>query len=287
MSDICVIINKHARRVRKDKQGLIELLHKQKGDIDIELVSSRKFTHTLRTKALANPKRIIVAGGDGTVATAAHMLAKTNIEFGIIPAGTTNSFARSLQLPLDWSQAIEAALKKTAKPVNLGVVNGQSFVSIAAIGLSEKVASTIPDSLKKRLGRLAYFIWGSIVLFRAKPFHAVIKSGKKTYVIDTFQIVVANAELHGSLPVARSANLKNDKLVLLAFGQSGSKWQHLHNLYLYARRRHHNKSDVLILEGEDFSIQTKPVKKVEVDGEVKTKTLADFSIDKKALKIAH
>lgn len=287
MSDICVIINKHARRVRKERQTLIDLLQKQKGDIEIRLVSSRKFTRSLRQAALTHPKRIVVAGGDGTVATAAHMLAKTSVELGIIPAGTTNSFARSLQISLNWPKAVKTALQKSAKPVNLGLVNGQNFVSVAAIGLSEKVASTIPDSFKKRLGRLAYFVWGSAVLFRAKPFHAVIKSGKQTYVIDTFQIVVANAELHGSLPVARSANIKNDKLVLLAFGQSGSKWRHLYNLSLYARRRHQNKSDVLVLEGEDFKVQTKPVKKVEVDGEVKTKTVADFSVDAKALRIAH
>ena len=50
---------------------------------------------------------IAVAGGDGTVESVAATLIGETLPLGIIPAGTFNNFARSLDLPLDPMQACE------------------------------------------------------------------------------------------------------------------------------------------------------------------------------------
>lgn len=280
-----VVINKHARQVRRRKQELIDLINSNAENASVQIVSGKKFIRALRTAALTHPKRIIVVGGDGTIATAAHMLTKSKIELAIIPAGTTNSFARSLNLPLEWSKAVKRAFRGSADDINVGTVNGHHFVSVASIGLSEHVARTIPDSFKKKLGRVSYFLWGGLVLARSKSFQATIKTDKKSYKVDTYQIVVANSRLHGSIPVARSAHISKDELVVLVFGRSGSKLRHMRNLGLYLMRKHQDHKDVLVLHTKKASITTKPGRHVEIDGEVKSRTPAKFQLEKQALKI--
>lgn len=286
--DTYIVINKYARRVRRERRLLEELAGKSLGDSSkIRVVHPAKFSKTVRDIALKQPKRIIVAGGDGTVTSAVHMLAKSKIELGIIPAGTTNSFARSLNIPLEWPRAMKVAANSSAKFVNTGSVNGHHFTSVAAIGLSERVASTIPDNFKKRLGRAAYFIWGARKLVVSRAFKVKIKTKEKVHRFNTHQLVVANAKLHGSLPIAKEADIKRDQLVLVAFGRTHSKAKHLRNLYLYLRGKHQEHDDVLVLSGKQFSITTHPWRNIELDGEVKSKTPVNIKLEKSAIKIAH
>ena len=286
--DTYIVINKYARRVRREHRVLEELASKSmETPAHIKIVHPAKFSKTVRDIALKHPKRIIVAGGDGTVTSAVHMLAKSKIELGVIPAGTTNSFARSLDIPLKWPEAMKVAVHSSAKSVNTGSANGHHFTSVAAIGLSERVASTIPDNFKKRLGRAAYFIWGARKLIVSRAFKVEVKTKEKTHHFNTHQLVVANAKLHGSLPIAKEADIKHDQLVLVAFGRTHSKAKHLRNLYLYLRKKHQEHEDVLVLSGSKFSIRTNPRRNVEIDGEVKSKTPVTIKLEKSAIKIAH
>ena len=49
---------------------------------------------------------VIVGGGDGSVGTAASVLAGSEIPLGILPLGTRNHFARDLRVPLDLEGAV-------------------------------------------------------------------------------------------------------------------------------------------------------------------------------------
>lgn len=77
---------------------------------------------------------VVACGGDGTVAAVARALAGTGHAFGILPMGTFNNFARSLDLPDDLERAIEVVKTGVARPVTLGRVNGREFLEAAAIG---------------------------------------------------------------------------------------------------------------------------------------------------------
>lgn len=79
---------------------------------------------------------IIVAGGDGTINEVVHGLA--NLEYrpkvGVIPAGTTNDFARALSLPLKIQDALSIILEEHSIYLDIGRVNDQHFINIAEIG---------------------------------------------------------------------------------------------------------------------------------------------------------
>ena len=68
---------------------------------------------------------IIAAGGDGTLNEVIHGIAQEEKrpKVGIIPAGTTNDFARALRIPRDIKKAMDIILAGHSKKRDIGKVN--------------------------------------------------------------------------------------------------------------------------------------------------------------------
>lgn len=282
-----LIINRHARQMRKQRKQFVLQAKANYPELEIISVQPHKLRRGVARAANEGFERIIVSGGDGTIATAAQVLAKSSIEYGIIPGGTTNAFARALNLPLELDKALDLAMSGQAQPVNLGNVNGYNFISMATLGITEQIASTIPDGLKKAVGRVSYTIWGLIKFIFSKPFVATIKTTEKSYEVTTHQILVASARFHGGKPITPDAGPSKDELVIMSMGTDGSKWQYLKNLILYysAARHDHSKS-IEIVRTQSAKITTKPSKKrIDVDGETLTRTPAQFKLETDAILI--
>jgi diacylglycerol kinase family enzyme len=86
-------------------------------------------------QAAAKYPRIVIAGGDGTIASAAQLLTGGDVELAILPLGTLNHFARDLEIPTDLGKAAALAANGTAKPVDVAEVNGRRFINNASVGL--------------------------------------------------------------------------------------------------------------------------------------------------------
>ncbi len=85
------------------------------GGIDVHDTPPDQLQAALREEMGAKPPRIIVAGGDGTVCTAATLLVGSDTELGLLPGGTLNHFARDHHIPLDLGEAAEVAAHGTAR----------------------------------------------------------------------------------------------------------------------------------------------------------------------------
>jgi diacylglycerol kinase family enzyme len=105
----------------------------------VEVVPGRR----LRTTARQLAKRvtdgdldaIAVAGGDGTISSVAHALAGSGVPLGVIPLGTLNHFAIDLGLPPDADDAIAVIAAGEVRDVDVGEVNGRTFINNSSIGL--------------------------------------------------------------------------------------------------------------------------------------------------------
>ena len=87
------------------------------------------------TKAVeGKARRILVAGGDGTIATAAALVAQTDIELAILPGGTLNHFARDHNIPTDLGKAALVAGEGEVIGADLGYVNDCVFLNTSSIG---------------------------------------------------------------------------------------------------------------------------------------------------------
>jgi diacylglycerol kinase family enzyme len=84
-----------------------------------------------------------VAGGDGTQALVAGIAAERGIPFVVISAGTRNHFALDLGLDREHPAACLNALSDGVElRVDLGVINGQTFVNNASFGAYAEVVET-------------------------------------------------------------------------------------------------------------------------------------------------
>jgi diacylglycerol kinase family enzyme len=86
--------------------------------------------------------RILVAGGDGTLGTAAAALLGTDTELAVLAAGTLNHFARDHGIPEDPSEAIGIAIGGESAPVDVGVVSNHVFLNTASVGMYVRYVRT-------------------------------------------------------------------------------------------------------------------------------------------------
>ena len=96
-------------------------------------------------------ERVLVSGGDGTIATAATALMKTPAELAILPGGTLNHFARDLGISTDDDEALELAVEGQTRGVDVGLVNGRVFLNTSSVGAYVRFVR-IRERLEKRFG---------------------------------------------------------------------------------------------------------------------------------------
>jgi len=128
-------------------------------------------------------RRVLVAGGDGTIATAAAVACDTGVEVAVLPAGTLNHFARDLEIPLELDQALELAATGAARGVDVGFVNDRPFLNTSSVGAYVGFVRT-RERIERWTGyRLASFLAGLRVMTRLRSFNVqvAVEGQAKTY----------------------------------------------------------------------------------------------------------
>jgi diacylglycerol kinase family enzyme len=121
-----------------NKQGgsagsVIETLQSA-SNITVYAVDAEEMKEAIQEAVDKNLPRIVVSGGDGTLAMAAGLLVDSNTELAIIPGGTLNHFAKRLHIPLDSNDALQLALNGRAQPTPFAMVNEQLFLNTSSVG---------------------------------------------------------------------------------------------------------------------------------------------------------
>jgi YegS/Rv2252/BmrU family lipid kinase len=124
-------------------------------------------------------ERLIVAGGDGSATEAAHVLVGTATALAVLPAGTGNLLALNLGIPLDHEEALRLALTGDAKPIDVGRANGAAFIIAVGLGLDARIIRDANREMKRRWGKLAYFITGWRNLRRPNDPYTIIVDGRR------------------------------------------------------------------------------------------------------------
>lgn len=115
---------------------------------------------------------VVVGGGDGTVSYAAGRVAGTNVILGVLPLGTANDFARTMEIPNNLAEACATVAGGKVVDIDLGQANGAPFLNVASVGLSVAVTEALSLRLKRYIGPLAYSIVTLTAYARHKPFRA-------------------------------------------------------------------------------------------------------------------
>ncbi len=120
--------------------------------------------------AVRNDYQTIVAGGgDGTVSAVAGVLAGTRKTLGVLPLGTLNHFAKDLQLPLDLDGAMETIMAGRTVQVDVGEVNGRTFINNSSLGLYPRIVKEREKQQQLGWGKWPAFVWAAITVLRRYP----------------------------------------------------------------------------------------------------------------------
>jgi diacylglycerol kinase (ATP) len=218
--------------------------------------------------AAAGCDRVVVAGGDGSIAPAAAAAGAAGIPLAVIPAGTANDFARRMRLPVDLAAACRLAVHgPLLRDMELGRMDGRPFVNVASAGLPAPAARRA-TAWKKPLGPLGYAAGAVAAGVTASAVPVKVDcDGDTLFEGDAWQVTVAasgafgagvrieEADPHdGALEVVAVAAGPRPGLVALAYRlRSGSLSSHRR-----ARRR----------RCESATVEAPPGTEWNVDGEI-------------------
>ena len=121
----------------------VEKIFREHGhEIGSTLIEAGGLERALEQALAAAPDGIIVAGGDGSVSTAARHLGGTSVTLGILPMGTFNLAARDLGVPLEMDKAARFLATASPFPIDVLDVDGHCCLCTTIIGFYPEFART-------------------------------------------------------------------------------------------------------------------------------------------------
>jgi len=171
----------------------------------IEVPKSKRAPKAVK-QALEDGAELILAwGGDGMVRRCINALGDTQVPLAIVPAGTSNLFAKNLGIEADIAAAVQVALLGERRRLDVGRFEGERFAVMAGAGFDAAMIEGA-DGLKDRLGRGAYVLGGATKL-TAPSFEAKIKiDGTRWYKGPASCVLVGNVgELFAGIEVFADA----------------------------------------------------------------------------------
>ncbi|MCA9397260.1 hypothetical protein KC573_00365 [candidate division WWE3 bacterium] len=157
-----------------------------------------------------HPKRVLIAGGDGTVSFIAGLL-ESSVEVGIVPIGTENVLARTFGVPTNPTEAIELGLRSQ----NLIEVDGLRvddrvyFLNISA-GVSSLVIKDTATEHKQKFGKFAYVFHTIKHIMQPEKYTFDITIDGKEQTLQATEMLVANVKEFGMKRVTVSENIDSN-----------------------------------------------------------------------------
>ncbi|WP_125711173.1 diacylglycerol kinase [Lacticaseibacillus porcinae] len=162
---------------------------------------------------------IVAAGGDGTINEVVNGIAphRHRPKMAIIPAGTTNDYARALAIPReDPVAAAKVILAGQTLRMDIGKANKHYFMNIAAGGLLSELTYGVPSEFKSIFGYFAYLIKGAEMLPAIKqfPIHLEYDDGVYDGPASMFLLAMTNS-IGGFEQIVPDSSLGDGKFSLI------------------------------------------------------------------------
>ncbi|MFC5051924.1 diacylglycerol/lipid kinase family protein [Rubritalea spongiae] len=158
--------------------AVLDSLQSEDIRVCVEFCKGREIEKVITDLLRDLPTAIIVAGGDGTVATAAGLMENSGVALGIIPMGTFNLAARDHNIPLELKSALRVLSTAIPEPIHLMKISGRPCLCTAIIGFYPHMARMIDEYHGKYWWRKSLIvIWWSILRFAKSTIYRVSLQG--------------------------------------------------------------------------------------------------------------
>jgi diacylglycerol kinase (ATP) len=273
-----LLVNRHARRGEQGWATAVQQLQALGVELlEVPIADSHQISDLIR-EYRHRVDRVIIGGGDGTLNAAIAGLVDTQLPLGILPLGTANDLARTLNIPTNLEDACRLITAGKVQHIDLGWVNDHYFFNVASLGLSVQITEKLTQEAKRRWGVLAYAIAAVQVLWRSRPFYAEIGTVERSTRVKTVQIAVGNGRYYGGgMAVAADATITDERLDLYSL-ELRHGWGIITLLPALWRGHHATAPQVRALHGREFYISTRRPRPINTDGEITTVTPAHFRV---------
>jgi YegS/Rv2252/BmrU family lipid kinase len=266
---LLVITNDDAGTARDDAlESALEIL-RERCSVEVQSTSQPGQLDGVLQRAVS--RHIVVAGGDGSLhAVVAALYRRHELEHkvvGLLPMGTGNDFARSLDIPLDVEEAARVVLDGEVRPMDLVVDElGEVVVNNVHVGAGAQ-ASRRGARWKERLhkvgvgrvnlGRLGYPIGAVQAAFQPPSVHMHVEvDGRVVTDVDRPVLMVAignGANVGGGTELTPEADPEDGKVDVMISHAVGPLAKVGYALRL-SRGEHHHRDDVQYLRGSQVTI---------------------------------
>ena len=256
---------------------------------DVHAVEPEHIADTVRALVDGGARRVLVAGGDGTIATAAATLLKTPAELAILPGGTLNHFARDLGVSVDAPEALALAATGAPRGADVGMVNGRVFLNTSSVGAYVRFVR-VRERLEPRFGyRIASVLAAIRIMFQFQRFGVEIEVDGVARIYRTPLLFIGVGERELQLPTLgnRVENGRRGLHVMVVRGRSAARLLAI-GLAAVARGVDHvsrtPQFDSFIVDRVRIDLRTRV--RVAVDGElVQMDPPLEFALHRDALQV--
>lgn len=227
----------------------------------------------------------IVAGGDGTLNAFVNAVAPDfrGIRVGILPAGTGNDFARSLECNESMEHALNVVQQGKTKKVDIiKVTVGERckyLINASALGFGPLVHEKMTSGVKESLGPVAYLLGAVKALPEVTSYKVCLTlNGTESFCSDVYNMVVSNGKtIAGGTEVAPHALVDDGEMDLILFPALP-----LGKLALAVSQvffgTHIESDHVIVKKARTLHLESEPPIQLNVDGEMAGESPVTFEV---------
>src|ERR671917_1285223 len=239
---------------------------------------------------------LLVAGGDGTINDVVNGLGRAGfpegVTLGILPAGTGNDLAATLEIPKDADLAEDVIRQNRVRTLDVARVRSEGvgerfFINVATGGLGAEISDANEGEFKKRWGKLSYL---RASLEGAKDFdirELTLYLDGEPREVRAVNVVVGNCRYAGGgWLAAPKANPEDGLLDVVVIEDIGIKEFLTLAPAALARFDYLGREGVYATQAREIRVETRPDGlEFTVDGEVIGDEPAEFVVLPRALKV--
>nr|WP_229688684.1 diacylglycerol kinase family protein [Micromonospora yangpuensis] len=117
---------------------------------------------------------VFACGGDGTVMACVSGLVGTDAALAVLPQGTGNLLAANLGLSVDVAAALQVAVERGRRQLDVGAVEDHYFAVMAGMGFDAQMLADTSETTKARIGWPAY-VMGAARHLRDRPMRVTVR----------------------------------------------------------------------------------------------------------------
>jgi diacylglycerol kinase (ATP) len=213
---IALLTNPSAGKGAGSRTAAIALPRLQEAGFEVRELVGRDGPEALalaRQAVAEGVESLVVVGGDGMVHLAAQALARTEVNLGIIPAGTGNDVARYLDIPRrDPQAAADVVVASHVREIDLGQVGSTYFVTVLATGF-DSLVNERANRMRWPRGQMRYNLATLAELRVFRPLPYTLEMDGVVQRLDAMLVAVGNGpSFGGGLRITHGAQIDDGML---------------------------------------------------------------------------